>query len=137
MKEIVPLSREDVISESSKPVPEHVLLKRELVNVLEGVMEAFEDGKIDSSRLYLEVVNVCEAAKQDPFLNLAMEVELAKRRAVFNEEREIVEQKTIEGLYDPMSWYFFLPGESEVIAEEFVLQRTILLKELFEGLFEE
>lgn len=127
---------QEIAREGLKP-PYHILLKRELVNVLEGVMESFENGKIDSSRLYLEVVNVCETAKRDSFLNLAMEVELAKRRAVFNEEREIVEQETIERLYDPMSWYFFLPGESEVIAEEFVLQRTILLKELFEGLFEE
>lgn len=137
MKEINPSSRKDITEKALEPIPNYILLKRELVDILEGSMAAYETEQVGSLKLYLVAKEAWNRANDNPFLNLAIRVELEKRRKVFNEGREVVEQGTIEEMYNPETWGAIFPEKSGITPDEFVRHRATVLKELLEGLFED
>lgn len=127
----------DIAGERRKSVPDHILLQRESVDILEGSVAAFKEGRIDNFRLLMQAIEVWMRARRDPVLGRAIQEELEKRRKVFDEKGEVVKQKTIEEMYNPTMWGKIFPEKSGMSGEEFVLQRIGLLKDLLQGLFKD
>jgi hypothetical protein len=124
-----------VLKEATPADP--LLLKEEVINDLDKVIRGFQDGEIDSLRMYCGVVNAWRKANKNEELRGMIEEEMRRRRQQLHQvaQLDISEQgDPVRQRFDPNLWLGKIPEELSKREEKFVLDRIGGLRGFFVSL---
>lgn len=123
--------------EAKETVTEHLLLKEEIINALDEAVSDFQDGEINSLRMFAQVLNAWNKAYENPTLKTMIEQALRKRRQAMHQLARLDIAKygdPVRKRYNPQYWLGEMPREFKGKEEVYLLDKINSLREFFVSL---